>query len=187
VVTLPGIDSATLDKNAAAGSASTAQQICPADPSKPLQEPKALQTTHTAFSDPSIPQAQNIATGKSVTVAFFADGLDINNPDFIRPDGQQAGRWRFLLDVINPIGGQELSAPVRADQVLPAADPRHRAAEQCHQDAAARSGDERHGADARQRSGYRQRVPRCADDRASGALVAVADPRHGHRITGSLR
>jgi hypothetical protein len=60
---------------------------CPTDPSKPLLEPEALQTTHTAFSDPSTPQAQQLATGSGVKVAFFADGLDINNPDFIRPDG----------------------------------------------------------------------------------------------------
>jgi Subtilase family len=63
------------------------QTLCPADPSKPLLEPEALQSTHTAFDDPSTPQAQNLATGAGVTVAFFADGLDINNPDLIRPDG----------------------------------------------------------------------------------------------------
>jgi subtilase family protein/peptidase inhibitor I9 len=62
-------------------------QICPTDPAKPLLEPEALQTTNTAFTDPSKPQAQNLATGKGVKVAFFADGIDVNNPDFIRPDG----------------------------------------------------------------------------------------------------
>jgi hypothetical protein len=61
--------------------------ICPSDPAKPLLEPEALQTTHTAYMDPTIPQAQNLATGRGVKVAFFADGLDINNPDFIRADG----------------------------------------------------------------------------------------------------
>ena len=63
--------------------------ICPADPAKPLLEPEALQTTHTAFTDPSTPQAQNLARGAGVKVAFFADGLDINNPDLLRADGSR--------------------------------------------------------------------------------------------------
>jgi hypothetical protein len=87
VVRLPGLDTETANPNAAASPLSNAQQICPSDPSKPLLEPEALQTTHAAFSNSSTPQAQNLATGKGVKVAFFADGLDINNPDFIRPDG----------------------------------------------------------------------------------------------------
>jgi hypothetical protein len=62
-------------------------QTCPTDPAKPLLEPETLQTTNTAFADTSRPQAQNLATGKGVKVAFFADGLDPNNPDFIRADG----------------------------------------------------------------------------------------------------
>jgi hypothetical protein len=61
--------------------------ICPADPAKPLLEPEALQTMHVAYSDPTIPQAANLVDGIGVKVAFFADGLDINNPDFIRADG----------------------------------------------------------------------------------------------------
>ncbi|HST63759.1 MAG TPA: S8 family serine peptidase [Mycobacteriales bacterium] len=54
--------------------------VCPSDPSKPLLEPEALQTTHTV-------EAQRIATGKGVKVAWLADGIDPNNADFIRPDG----------------------------------------------------------------------------------------------------
>jgi hypothetical protein len=61
--------------------------ICPSDPAKPLLEPEALQTMHVAYTDPSIPQAANLATGAGVKVAFFADGVDVDNPDFIRPDG----------------------------------------------------------------------------------------------------
>ncbi|WP_198047080.1 S8 family serine peptidase, partial [Kutzneria sp. 744] len=60
---------------------------CPTDPAKPILEPEALQTTHTAFTNPSLPQAQNIVDGKGVSVAWIADGLDPNNPDFIRADG----------------------------------------------------------------------------------------------------
>ncbi|HEX4722920.1 MAG TPA: S8 family serine peptidase [Pseudonocardiaceae bacterium] len=61
--------------------------VCPADPSKPLLEPEALQVTNDAFGDASTPQAQNLATGKGVKVAYLADGVDPNNPDFIRADG----------------------------------------------------------------------------------------------------
>ncbi|WP_194923894.1 S8 family serine peptidase [Catenulispora pinisilvae] len=60
---------------------------CPTDPGKPLLEPEALQTTNTAFLNKSQPQAQNLVDGKGVKVAWIADGLDINNPDFTRADG----------------------------------------------------------------------------------------------------
>jgi hypothetical protein len=78
----------------ASPSAPSLNQICPSDPSKPLLEPEALQVTHTAFLDPSVPQAQKVLdgngqpiTGQGVKVAFLADGVDPNNPDFIRSDG----------------------------------------------------------------------------------------------------
>src|SRR6201999_1158778 len=74
--------------NSGPGNPTTPQSgVCPSDPAKPLLEPEALGTMHVAYSNPSTPQAQNLATGKGVKVAFFADGVDINNPDFIRADG----------------------------------------------------------------------------------------------------
>lgn len=54
--------------------------VCPADPKQPLLEPEALQVTHDT-------DAQRLATGKGVTVAYLADGIDTGNPDFVRPDG----------------------------------------------------------------------------------------------------
>ncbi|MEU5041321.1 S8 family peptidase [Streptomyces griseorubiginosus] len=81
----PGADSATAHSaptaspsGATARSASGAD--CPKDPAKPLLEPEALRLTHTDA-------AQRTATGKGVKVAFFADGMDAANPEFVRPDG----------------------------------------------------------------------------------------------------
>ncbi|HEX5404485.1 MAG TPA: S8 family serine peptidase [Pseudonocardiaceae bacterium] len=60
---------------------------CTSDPSKPQLEPEALSLTNTENPNPSVPQAHDIATGKGVKIAFMADGIDIDNPDYIRPDG----------------------------------------------------------------------------------------------------
>ncbi|HEY3831216.1 MAG TPA: hypothetical protein VGO03_02885 [Acidimicrobiia bacterium] len=63
-------------------------QICPTDPSKPLVEPEALQLMNVADQVGSTaPVAQNIVDGTGVKVGFLADGVDINDPDFIRSDG----------------------------------------------------------------------------------------------------
>src|SRR6185312_3380962 len=75
----------TVKGSADAGVPSTA--ICPSDPAKPLLAPEALGVTNTAFADTSKPQAQNIVDSAGVKVAWIADGIDINNPDFIRADG----------------------------------------------------------------------------------------------------
>ena len=70
-----------------AGSVVTNSQVCPTDPAKPMLQPEALQLTNTAFDDPSKPQAQKLVDGTGVKVGWIADGIDINNPDFIRADG----------------------------------------------------------------------------------------------------
>jgi subtilisin family serine protease len=72
-----------------APAATASAGACPTDPAKPLLEPEALQTTHVAYDDPSTPQAASLATGKGIKVAYIADGIDIDNPDFKRADGSR--------------------------------------------------------------------------------------------------
>jgi hypothetical protein len=61
---------------------------CPAKNAPPLLEPQALQTMHVNSPDPQAKTARALGfDGAGVTVGFIADGLDINNTDFIRADG----------------------------------------------------------------------------------------------------
>ena len=57
-----------------------AASLCPSDPGKPSLEPEALNVTNTL-------PAQSIADGKGVKIAYMAEGIDVNNPEFIRADG----------------------------------------------------------------------------------------------------
>jgi subtilisin family serine protease len=71
----------------AGGTGVPSTAICPSDPAKPMLAPEALGVTNTAFTDASKPQAQSIVDGTGIKVAYIADGVDIDNPDFLRPDG----------------------------------------------------------------------------------------------------
>ena len=68
-----------------AASAADLQQLCPSDPATPLLEPEALQRMNVEFQPGSgQPAAHDLADGTGVRVAWIADGIDINNPDFQR-------------------------------------------------------------------------------------------------------
>ena len=84
------LDTAGMAKGSGAGGAATPPPASLCD----TLEPEALQLTNTAFSDRSVPQAQEVldgngvrVTGAGVKVAFLADGVDPQNPGFMRPDG----------------------------------------------------------------------------------------------------
>ena len=99
----PGATAAT----AAAAPAAQLQQICPADPSVPMVEPEALQLTSTEFSPGAgVPAAHDLADGTGVTVAFIADGLDINNPDLTRGGKSIVTDYQdFSGDGVNAVTG----------------------------------------------------------------------------------
>jgi subtilisin family serine protease len=62
-------------------SSNAAQQICPSNPAKPLIEPEARQVMN-------VDAANKIVNGAGVKVGIIADGIDPNNPDLIRANGQ---------------------------------------------------------------------------------------------------
>lgn len=69
---------------ASTATASGPAGTCPAK-GKVMLEPEALPVTRTQSQDPRAATARSLGfTGKGVTVAFIADGIDIHNPDFTR-------------------------------------------------------------------------------------------------------
>jgi hypothetical protein len=88
VIRLPRLAKTPLGTNSGAGGASPSPALCN------TLEPEALQLTHTAYLDPTIPQAQRVrdgngefVTGKGVKVAWIADGLDPTIAGFTHTDG----------------------------------------------------------------------------------------------------
>ena len=79
---------------AAAPRAATAHGITPppgvcAPPGQVQLNPEAIINIHAATQDGTGPSAQSLGyTGAGVKVAFIAGGIDVNNPEFIRPNGQ---------------------------------------------------------------------------------------------------
>jgi hypothetical protein len=102
-----GSSPATTPAAGAAGgvTASDGQQICSANPADPIVAPEGLSLINA-------PQAQQIVTGAGVKVAFIAEGIDPNNPDFIRPDGSHV-----IVDY-RDFTGQGLNAPTTGDEAF---------------------------------------------------------------------
>ena len=78
--------------------AAAAQQICPADPARPLVEPEARQVMNAAA-------ANKIVNGSGIKVGIIADGIDPNNPDLIRAGG------RHVIFDYRDFSGFGLAAP----------------------------------------------------------------------------
>jgi subtilisin family serine protease len=57
------------------------QAVCPSNPAQPLIEPEAREVMNVAA-------AEQLADGSGVKVGIVADGIDPNNPDLIRANGQ---------------------------------------------------------------------------------------------------
>lgn len=70
----------TAATGAAGSPTGTTATACPKDPNHPVVEPEGLSLTKADA-------AQKLATGKGVKVAFMADGIDVDNPEFVHPDG----------------------------------------------------------------------------------------------------
>jgi len=84
-LTLHAPDTSSVKAGSAAPtkSAQPTAAVCSTNAKKPQLEPEALQTMHVAYGDHRT-GAQSYTDGSGVKVAWLADGVDINNPDFIR-------------------------------------------------------------------------------------------------------
>jgi hypothetical protein len=85
-------DAAALPTASSVTPAASLQQICPPDLATPLLQPEALQLMKVAFQPGSgqtgahdvVDGNGHRVDGTGVRVAWLADGIDINNPDFQR-------------------------------------------------------------------------------------------------------
>ncbi|HXQ75692.1 MAG TPA: S8 family serine peptidase [Acidimicrobiales bacterium] len=85
---LPTVGSTDVASGGSAG-ADTVKKACLPSPQVQL-DPEAIENIHAASQSGKGATAQALGyTGAGVKVAFIADGLNVNDPDFIRADGQK--------------------------------------------------------------------------------------------------
>jgi hypothetical protein len=77
----PGPALGAMAGKSAHASSTGPQAVCPSNPSQPIIEPEAREVMNVAA-------AEQLADGTGVKVGIVADGIDPNNPDLIRPNGQ---------------------------------------------------------------------------------------------------
>ncbi|HEY8284151.1 MAG TPA: S8 family serine peptidase, partial [Chloroflexota bacterium] len=103
-------------------SSGSRQQACSR---KPSLEPEALQLTDAASNNPADPQAQRLIsdtgkriTGSGVKVAWIADGIDINNPDFVRPAHSPYGKAGRVFVDYKDFSGDGATAPTAGGEAF---------------------------------------------------------------------
>ena len=96
--TTPTVAASQVGKSGIPPAAADGQQLCNANPNKPLIEPEALTSIHDASDNPNDPfEASKIATGQGVIVGNVDANSLAGNPNMIRPNGQHV-----IIDAPNP-------------------------------------------------------------------------------------
>jgi Subtilase family len=112
-IAAPTRPAAAADAPAVPATASAAlQQLCPPDPAVPLLEPEALQLLNVEQQPGSgLAAAHDLADGSGVQVAFIADGVDTQNPDFLR-------NGTSIFSDYQDFTGEGLNAPTSGAEAL---------------------------------------------------------------------